>query len=153
MAQTTKPASLTAHMDLILNTARSWLVPTINEQCGRPDAAGLRALVANLDELRARLEEVETGAPDDHTVSDAFEALAEEFAAFRLGVTLHRGDIIRYVALFNEAASWAWCFEMSARLRGGQALPDDLKVLRLAKALSGRGVSVAGDLPTGGDAA
>lgn len=154
MAQTSKPASLTAHLDLILHTARSWLVPTIEGQCARPDAAKLRALVANLDELRARLHDLENGAPEDHSLSASFEALAESFAAFPQGMTLTRADVISHVAMFNEAAAWTWCHEMAARVRGGAALPEDIKVLRLAKILSGRGVTVGADLPsTGGDAA
>ena len=154
MAQTSKPASLTAHLDLILHTARSWLVPTIEGQCARPDAAKLRAVVSNLEDLRARLLDLENGAPEDHSLSASFEALAGAFAKYPLGMTLTRDDVINYVAMFNEAAAYAWCFEMAARVRGGAALPEDIKVLRLAKVLAGRGVTVGADLPsTGGDAA
>lgn len=154
MAQTSKPASLTAHLDLILHTARSWLVPTIEGQCARPDAAKLRAMVANLEDLRTRLHDLENGAPEDHSLSASFEALAEDYAKHPHGMTLTRADVIRHVAMFNEAAAWAWCFEMAARVRGGATMPEDIKVLRLAKVLSVRGVTVGADLPsTGGDAA
>lgn len=150
MAQTTHPQSITAHLDLIINSANLWLVPTVEAECPRVDAAKLRTLMTNLTEIRARIAEAEQGVPADQSLSRFFEEAAERWAACTNGVTLSRAQVIEHVALFNEAAAWAWTHELAARLQGGQTLPADGPVLRLAKVLDKAGVHIVSDLDQAG---
>lgn len=137
MAQTRHPQSITAALDATLNTMRAWLVPTVEGQCARPDAAKLRVLVDNLAQTRDIVAEAETGMPGDASLSGFFEAAAERYAVHGQGLTLDRAAIIELVAVFNEASAWAWAYELGLRLSGGLMTLDDFRVLRTARVLAG----------------
>jgi hypothetical protein len=149
-------ATITHDLDLALNTVRTWLTPTVDSQCGQPDAVKLRILRRNIEEIRERVAFIEGGElPEGYSLAATIEAVAELFARHaRDGVQLQTDAVVGIVGLLNEAAAWAWTYEQFFRAATGKPLPDDLAVLRLAKVLVNRGVTAGmPDQPTGGDAA
>lgn len=151
----THTTAITARLDQQLNVIRTWLAPAVEDQMARPDAAKLRVLVANLTEIRDAVAGIEEGIPaaTEPALSETLEAMADLFAANPGGLAFPRTEIVHYVALLNAAAATAWAYELAARLRGGLALPEDLAVLRVAKALSRKGVTAGMPAPDGGHAA
>lgn len=155
----TTTTRITQDVDAVLRSINACLSPA---QEGQPNtAAMLRGIRHEIEGVRERIAFVEGGSlPEGYSLAAAIEAVSDLFAdRARDGVTLQSEAVVGMIGLLNEAAAWAWCYERYFRALTGLPLPEDLAVLRLARVLSGRGVTVgipehpSSGQPTGGGAA
>ncbi|EME69747.1 hypothetical protein H261_11954 [Paramagnetospirillum caucaseum] len=124
-------------LDELLATAQTWLKPTIDAECRRQDAAKLRAFVTNLQDVRDLVHLMEEGLVADpaDSLAATMEGLAQSFAAIPDGATLSRAARLTFIAIFNEAASRAWAWEVALRLHADIIATTDIETLALARKL------------------
>jgi hypothetical protein len=131
----------TARLGNLLHTLDKWLVPTVADQCGQVDAAKLKAFRANLSAIADDLAAVEEGQMPD-SLAACLDTLAEGFAKWHQGVALEPEAVVGICAIITEAATSAFALELALRRATGTARPDDWTALRLAAALSRKGLTV-----------
>lgn len=138
-------------LDELLATATTWLRPTLDAECRRQDAAKLRVFAANLKDVRDLVHLMEEGlvANPADSLAATMEGLAASFAAIPDGATLSRASRLTFIAIFNEAASRAWAWEVALRLHADIIATTDIETLALARKLRLGGVTRASALGFG----